>query len=59
MTLDYATRELASATTSRDNARAAMNAARVGSRKWRDAEEDLNFWQGKVANMQAAVASLR
>jgi CHASE3 domain sensor protein len=58
MTIDYARRELASATTSRDQARAAMNAARVGSRKWRDAEEDLNFWQGKVANMQAAVSRL-
>ncbi len=58
MTRDYAARELAFATVARDNARAAMNAARAGSRKWREAEEDLNFWQGKVANMQAALAGM-
>lgn len=58
MDRDYAEKTLASATVSRDAARAAMNAARMGTRKWREAEEDLNFWQGKVANMEAAVLSL-
>lgn len=33
----------------RDAARAAMNAAKPGSRKWSEAEEDLDFWVGKVA----------
>ena len=55
MDRDYAEKTLASATASRDAARATMNAARMGTKKWRDAEEDLNFWQGKVANMQAAL----
>jgi len=59
MTLDYATRELASATASRDAARAAFNATRKGTRKWREAEEVLNFWIGKVANLDAAVSVLR
>ena len=40
---------LANAIKDRDAARIAMNAAKIGSRKWRDAEEALNFWQGKVA----------
>lgn len=33
----------------RDEARARMLAAKPGSKKWRDAEEDLNFWQGRAA----------
>ena len=33
--------------------RAAMNAAKVGSKKWIAAEGDLNFWQSKAAMYQA------
>lgn len=54
MDADYIARELETATRNRDAARAAMSAAREGSKKWREAEEDLNFWMGKVANMEAA-----
>ena len=57
MTADYISTELAYATTQRDQARARMNASKAGSKKWRDAEEDLNFWQGKVANLEAAKAA--
>ena len=58
MTADYIARTLADSIQNRDAARIAMNAARSGSQKWRDAEEDLNFWQGKVANMEAAARSV-
>jgi len=34
--------------------RAAMSAAKVGSRKWLAAEGELNFWQGKQAYLAAA-----
>ena len=34
--------------------RAAMNAAKVGSKKWAEAEADLNFWQGKAAMYEVA-----
>lgn len=54
MTADYIARDLAAAVSNRNAARAAMNAAKPGSRKWRDAEEDLNFWSGKIANLEAA-----
>lgn len=43
------TTDLTDAIKNRDSARVAMNAAKPSSRKWRDAAEDLNFWQGKVA----------
>lgn len=43
------TTDLTDAIKNRDAARVAMNAAKPSSRKWRDAAEDLNFWQGKVA----------
>lgn len=33
----------------RDEARAKFDAARIGTRAWREAEEDLQFWIGKVA----------
>lgn len=36
--------------------RTAMHAAKIGSKKWREAEEDLSFWQGKAANFGAMVA---
>jgi len=52
---DLNARSLANAINSRDNARAEMNRFKVGSRRWLDAEDDLNFWQGKVANLQALV----
>lgn len=37
-------------------ARNAMNGEIVGTKAWRMAEEDLNFWQGKVAALAAAEA---
>jgi len=33
----------------RNEARAAFNAATVGTKKWRKAENDLNWWIGRVA----------
>ena len=51
--------ELATATQKRDAARATMNATKAGTRAWLSAEEDLDFWQGKVANLEAAVAGLQ
>ena len=58
MTREYATKTLAAATIDRDAARKAMEAAKPWSNKWMDAEETLNFYQGKVANMEAAVKCL-
>lgn len=40
----------------RDEARARMLAAKPGTKKWREAEEDLNFWQGRVAMSPALVS---
>lgn len=54
MTTSYRTAQLESATRQRDAARAKMNAAKMGSRKWMDAEEELNFWQSKVAFLSHA-----
>lgn len=45
----YRTQALAEAIAERDAARARMNAARVGSKTWRAAGQDLDFWMGKVA----------
>ena len=58
MTLDYATEELAHARKQIAHFRAIFEASKKFSRKWREAEEDLNFWQSKAANMEAAVKSL-
>jgi hypothetical protein len=58
MTYEYAVTALADAVKSRDAARAAMNTAKKFTARWREAEEGLNFWQGKVANMEAAVLAL-
>lgn len=58
MTREYASRELTDATARRDSARAAFTAAKPGTRRWREAEEDLNFWQGKVANLTAALQNI-
>lgn len=44
--------ELAEAKAAREVARAAMNAAKLGSKKWIAAEEDLNWWQGRVAYLE-------
>ncbi len=46
--------QLAEAQTERDAARKAFDAAKPGSRKWLDAEENLSFWQGRVAFLDAA-----
>jgi hypothetical protein len=54
MDAHYVTRELESARQQRDAARTALARARKGSRKWLEVEEDLHFWQGKVANLEAA-----
>ena len=37
----------------RDEARTQMNAHKIGTKQWIDAEENLNFWQGKVAHLEA------
>ena len=34
---------------------AALNAAKAGTRKWRDATYELKFWQGMLSVMQAQV----
>ena len=36
-----------------EEARTAMNTAKKYSKKWREAEEDLNYWQGKAATYEA------
>lgn len=41
-------RQLAEATKNRDEARVRFDTARTATVR-RDADEDLNFWQGKVA----------
>lgn len=46
------TQRLIEATTNRDNARTQFNSLKPGTKAWRLAEEDLNFWQGKVAAAQ-------
>ena len=58
MTLDYATTELANARAHIAAARAIFEAAKPFTRKWREAEEELYFWQCKAANMEAAVKNL-
>lgn len=40
-----------------DAARGKMSAAPVGSRRWLDAEWDLNFWQSKAATL-AVIAGI-
>ena len=54
MTETYRTNELQNAIRERDAARAKFNAAKPGSKAWRTAESDLNFWQSKAAYLQAA-----
>lgn len=46
---------LAEATAERDNARADLDAAKVGSKTWRTAAEDYEFWSNKVASLMVAV----
>lgn len=58
MTLDYATEELANARKHIAHFRAIFEAAKPFTKKWREAEEDLYFWQCKAANMEAAVKNL-
>jgi len=58
MTLAYATEELAFARQQIAHSRAIFEAAKRFTRKWREAEEDLNFWQSRAANMEAAVKNL-
>lgn len=41
--------ELNQALQKRDDAKAKMNACKHGTKKWRKAEDLLNFWQSKVA----------
>ena len=43
----------------RSKARLEMNIHRFGTKAWRNAEDDLNFWQGKVANLEALVHQSR
>lgn len=44
------------ATAKIEQSRAAFNAARPGSKAWREASEDLNFWQGRRAMIPPANA---
>lgn len=46
---------LKTATTERDNARNIFESLKPRTKKWREAEEDLNFWQSKVAMIEAMV----
>lgn len=48
------TEQLTEATAKRDAARIALDSAKTGTAR-RDAGEDLEFWMGKVAYLQAAV----
>lgn len=43
----------------RDDALIRLNNARSGTRAWYRAEDDLNYWQGKVANLEALAARNR
>jgi len=45
--------QLAAAIVSRTEARWMFSTAVVGTKAWRDAEETLSFWQGKVAALDA------
>ena len=45
-------KQLENAKNNREEARNKMNTAKVGSKAWREAEEELNFWQGKVAMLE-------
>ena len=47
------TNALTEATTNRDNARHAYNTTKVGSKAWRQASEELDFWTGRVAMLTA------
>lgn len=49
--------QLAEAIARRTEARMLYTSAVVGSKSWRDAEENLNFWQGKVAALDAKVTA--
>jgi hypothetical protein len=53
--MTYREQQLQNARLQTDAARSAMNTERVGSRKWRDAVNDLEFW----TNKSATLASLR
>lgn len=44
---------LQTALSERDAAKVKFDSLKPGGRKWREAEEDLNFWQSKVANLEA------
>lgn len=48
--------QLAEAIARRSEARCAFASTVVGSSAWRQAEEDLNFWQGKVAALDAVAS---
>jgi hypothetical protein len=41
------------ATEKRDDARARFNAAKPYTKAWREAGEDLDFWSGKAAMLDA------
>lgn len=59
MTYSEATSRLENAELDLRNARAAFNAAKPGTKTWRDAEEVLCFWQGKTAFLAAAQQQAR
>jgi len=45
--------KMAKAIIERAAARQAMETIKPHTRAWREAEENLNFWQGKLANLEA------
>ena len=45
MTLEQAIME-------RDRSRKVMNNYKHGTKKWRKAEDNLNYWQGKIAMLE-------
>lgn len=53
MNAEYRATELANAEAEQAAARKRMNEART-RKAWRQAEEDLNFWQSKVAFLKQA-----
>lgn len=54
MTNEYRLKVLEEARQSREDARRRFNSAEEFSEAWREAEADLNYFQGKVAFLEAS-----
>lgn len=55
MTEEYRKEAFENARKERDAARAKMNQFKAGSKEWNETEEELNFWQSKVAFLAVPV----